>query len=73
MPAGWKVASGQGEFALPAEVSTDLRVEIDTPAISADELKKAEPQFITVRAESGGKFLGEVKLQVMLRHTALPQ
>jgi LmbE family N-acetylglucosaminyl deacetylase len=73
VPAGWKVASGQGEFALPAEVSTDLRVEIDTPAISADELKKAEPQFITVRAESGGKFLGEVKLQVMLRHTALPQ
>jgi len=72
-PAGWKIASGQGEFALPAEDATEFRVQIDTPALSAEELKKTESQLITVRAESNGKPLGEVKLRVLLRHSALPQ
>jgi LmbE family N-acetylglucosaminyl deacetylase len=72
-PVGWKVTGGQGEFALPAEDSTELRVQIDTPALSAGELKKAEAQPITVRAESNGKPLGEVKLRVLLRQSALPQ
>jgi LmbE family N-acetylglucosaminyl deacetylase len=72
-PAGWKIASGQGEFALPAEDLTELRVQIDTPTLSAEELKKAQPQVITVRAESNGKSLGEVKLRVLLRQGGLPQ
>jgi LmbE family N-acetylglucosaminyl deacetylase len=72
-PAGWKVTSGQGEFSLPAESDTDLRVEVDTPALSNEELKKEEAQVITVQAESGEKSLGEVKLRVLLRHSALPQ
>jgi len=73
VPAGWKVTSGAGEFELPAEDVTQLRVQIDTPALTAEEWKKAEPEAITVRAESNGKPLGEVKLRVALRHSALPQ
>ncbi|HEV2102757.1 MAG TPA: PIG-L family deacetylase [Candidatus Acidoferrum sp.] len=72
-PAGWKVTSGQGEFALPVESSTEMRVELDTPQLSADELKKIQPQIIVVRAEENGQFVGEVKLRVLLRQSALPQ
>lgn len=72
-PSGWKVVSGQGEFALAAETSTALGVEIETPVLSAEELKKAEPQEVTVRAEASGKSIGEVKLRVLLRSYALPQ
>ncbi len=72
-PSGWKVVSGQGEFALPAENSTALQVEIATPALSADELKKAEPQEVKVNAEASGFAMGEVKLRVLLRSHALPQ
>jgi LmbE family N-acetylglucosaminyl deacetylase len=73
VPAGWSVTAGQGEFALPAESSTAMRVEVDTPALSDEELKKEEPREITVRAERGGNSIGEVKLRVLLRRNALPQ
>jgi hypothetical protein len=72
-PAGWKVTSGQGDFLLPAESSTEMRVELDTPRPSEQEAKKAEPQLITVRAEADGKSIGEVKLRVLPRQSALPQ
>ena len=72
-PAGWKVTSGQGEFSLPEESTTELRVELDTPQLSEGDLKKAEPQPVTVRVESEGKPLGEVKLRVLVRQSALPQ
>jgi LmbE family N-acetylglucosaminyl deacetylase len=72
-PSGWKVTSGQGEFRLPAEPSTAVRVEIDTPPLSPEELKKAQAQEITVRAEKNGAAIGEVKLRVQLEAGALPQ
>jgi len=72
-PAGWKVASGQGEFNLPAEASTELRVEIETPSLAADELKTVQTQEIVVRAATNGKLIGEVHLRVRLRANALPQ
>jgi hypothetical protein len=72
-PSGWKVTSGQGEFRLPPELSTAVRVEIDTPSLSPEELKKAQPQEITVRAEKNGASIGEVKLRVQLEAGALPQ
>ena len=72
-PGGWKVVSGQGEFELPAESSTALRVEIETPALSAEELRKTVPQEVTVHAEADGKSIGNVKLRVLLRANALPQ
>jgi len=72
-PSGWKVVSGQGEFALSAENSTALRVEIETPALSAEELKKTVPQEVTVHAEAEGHSIGEAKLRILLRSHALPQ
>jgi len=72
-PTGWKISSGQGEFSLPAEASTDLRVQIDTPVLPEEELRKTEPLLIIVRAQSGGQSLGVVNLRVLLRHSALPQ
>lgn len=72
-PAGWKIQSGQGQFTLPAEASTDLRVEIETPALSAEELKKIAPLEIVVKSEANGKSIGEVRLRVLLRANALPQ
>jgi len=72
-PAGWKVTSGQGEFSLPEESSTDLRVELDTPQLSEEDLKKAAHQLVTVRVESEGKLLGEVRLRVLVRSSGLPQ
>jgi hypothetical protein len=72
-PSGWKAVSGQGEFALPAEASTALRVEIETPTLSAEELKKTLPQEVTIHAEAEGHSIGEVKLRVLLRSHALPQ
>jgi LmbE family N-acetylglucosaminyl deacetylase len=49
-PAGWKVTSGAGEIELPAEASTAMRVEIDSPALSPEELKKPEPQEIVAKS-----------------------
>jgi len=72
-PGGWKVVSGQGEFGLPAESSIALRVEIETPALTAEELKKAVPQEVTVHCEASGQSIGDVKLRVLLRANALPQ
>ena len=72
-PSGWKVVFGQGEFTLPAEISTALRVVIETPALSAEELKKTLPQEVTVHAETDEHSIGEVKLRVLLQSHALPQ
>ena len=72
-PSGWKAASGQGELVLPAETSTALRVEIETPVLTAEELKKTMPQEVTIHAEADGHSMGEVKLRVLLRPNALPQ
>ena len=72
-PSGWKVTSGQGEFTLPTERSTALKVEIDTPWLSPEELKRAQPQEIIVRAEENGASIGEIKLRVQLQGGALPQ
>lgn len=72
-PDGWKVTHGGGQFVLPAEASTSLAVHIETPTLSADELKKALPQEVLIRAEAEGKPAGEVKLRVLLKASALPE
>ncbi len=72
-PSGWKVVSGQGDFALPAENSTALRVEIETPNLSASDLKEAKPQEVKISAEGEGLSIGEVRLRVLLRSHALPE
>jgi LmbE family N-acetylglucosaminyl deacetylase len=72
-PAGWKIISGQGEFLLPAEPETAMRVDLETPSLSADELKKLPVQEIAVQVQLDGKLAGEVKLNVQVKTSALPQ
>jgi len=72
-PEGWKVIRSAGQILLPAEESTSLPVHIETPALSAEELKKAVPQEVVICAEAEGKAAGEVRLRVLLRPSALPQ
>jgi LmbE family N-acetylglucosaminyl deacetylase len=73
VPQGWKVTGGAGKFLLPAETSTNLRVEIDTPTLTEAELKKATPQIVKVRIEENGRSVGEIKINVLLKASALPQ
>jgi hypothetical protein len=72
-PEGWKVIDGAGKIQLPAEESTAFPVHIETPALSAEELKKATPQEVRVSAEVEGKPAGEARLKVVLRASGLPQ
>ena len=72
-PEGWKVGEGAGPLVLPAEDSTALLVHVDTPALSANELKKAVPEEVRVTAEVEGKPAGEAKLKVLLRPSAQSQ
>ena len=71
-PAGWKIIAGQGEFLLPAEASTAMRVDLETPLLTP-ELKKLPSQEIAVQVQLDGKPAGEVKLNVQLQASALPQ
>ena len=72
-PKGWKVTSGEGEIALPAEATSEMRVEVETPALPASELKANGPQEIIVHASVDGAPAGDIKLRVQLRSHALPQ
>ena len=72
-PAGWKVANGAGRFALVQEDRTDLIVEIATPELGKEELKKAGTQEVVVHVAAEGNAIGEVKLKVALRGNALAQ
>jgi LmbE family N-acetylglucosaminyl deacetylase len=72
LPAGWAVQSGAGKFSIGAKQTAAARVEVSLPA-ATNTAKKNELQEITVRAESGGRSMGAVKLRVALRKRALPQ
>jgi len=73
LPAGWKAAQDDLKLALPAADSTAVSIHVETPALSAEELKKAVPQEVHVTAEVAGKAAGEVVLRVVLRAGGLPQ
>ena len=73
LPEGWKAGPGDLKFALPAEDSSTVAVHVETPALSAAELKKTAPQEVRVVAEVDGKPAGEVTLRVALRSSGLPQ
>jgi LmbE family N-acetylglucosaminyl deacetylase len=72
-PKGWKVTGGEGEFALPAEATSELRVEVETPKLNASELKTNGSQEIVVHALADGAPAGDIKLRVQLRSHGLPQ
>jgi len=67
------VESGAGNFRLPLEKLTTLRVDIAVPALAADEAKAKGTQNVTVRAELEGKPIGDVKLKVQLVSGGVPQ
>jgi LmbE family N-acetylglucosaminyl deacetylase len=73
LPDGWKLSHGGGPFLLPAETSTSLPILIETPTLTAEQLKKAVAQVVTVRVEAEGRAAGGVKLRVLLRANALPE
>jgi LmbE family N-acetylglucosaminyl deacetylase len=72
-PKDWKVLSGEGEITLPAEATSELRVEVETPKLTASELKANGAQEIVVHALADGAPAGDVKLRVQLRTHGLPQ
>jgi LmbE family N-acetylglucosaminyl deacetylase len=72
-PKDWNVTSGEGEITLPAEATSELRVEVETPKLSASELKASGAQEIVVHALADGAPAGDIKLRVQLRSHGLPQ
>lgn len=73
LPEGWKLSRGGGQFLLPAEASTSLPLLMETPSLTAEQLKTAVPQEVKVQAEVEGKPAGEITLRVLLKGAALPQ
>jgi LmbE family N-acetylglucosaminyl deacetylase len=73
LPEGWTVSEGSGAFELPAEASTGIDLRIETPKLTDEQLKKTTPQEVTVHGESNGTPIGDVKLRVLLRKSALPE
>jgi hypothetical protein len=72
LPAGWSVQSGAGKFSIGSKQTDAARIELNVPA-TFDGAKKGGLEEVTVRAESGGRSIGTVKLRVELRKRALPQ
>ncbi len=72
-PEGWKASSGTGKFQLPAEGTTALRLELETPLRTESELRKAEPQEVTITVRDDSGEIGIVRLRVALQSSALPQ
>ena len=73
LPAGWTAQTGTGKVSIGARQTAATRVEINLPAGENEKEKKKAAQEITVRAESGGRAVGTVKLRVELRARSLPQ
>src|SRR5438093_627113 len=73
LPAGWVVQAGTGKFTVAAKQVASARIEVNLPAPPEKSAPKAEPQEVTVHADSNGQSVGEIKLRVELRKRALPQ
>jgi LmbE family N-acetylglucosaminyl deacetylase len=73
VPQGWLVTSGTGKVKVGANQTAGTRVEITLGALSDKTKSKDEVKTVTVRAESGGKSVGEVVMKVELRKKALPE
>jgi LmbE family N-acetylglucosaminyl deacetylase len=73
VPQGWSVSSGAGKVKVGANQTAGTRVEITLGTLSDKAKSKDEAKTVTVRAESGGKSVGEVVMKVELRKKALPE
>jgi LmbE family N-acetylglucosaminyl deacetylase len=72
-PEAWKVIAGEGNFSLPEEWFTAVSLEIQSPSLTAEEVKKEQPREVVIGWEVNGKLAGSVKLRTLLRASALPQ
>jgi LmbE family N-acetylglucosaminyl deacetylase len=73
LPAGWTVGSGAGKVTVAAKQTASTRIEVKLPMASDAAGAKAQPQEVSVHAETNGKTIGDVKLRVELRKRALPE
>ena len=73
LPSGWKVSSGAGKVKVGANQTAGTRVEITLGALKDAAKGKDAAQAVTVKAESGGKSVGEIVMKVELRKKALPE
>jgi hypothetical protein len=72
-PDGWQAMNGAGRLRLPAENRTTLDLEIASPELNKEELKKAKPVDIVVGVIEDGMPPCEVRLRVLLKASALPE
>ena len=73
LPQGWTVTSGAGTVKVGANQTAGTRVEIALGVLSDKSKTRDDAKVVTVRAESGGKNVGEISLKVELRKKALPE
>jgi LmbE family N-acetylglucosaminyl deacetylase len=73
LPKGWTVTSGAGKVKVGANQTAGTRVEIALGALKDTAKGKDTAQTVTIKAESGGKSVGEVVMNVELRKKALPE
>ena len=73
LPAGWTVSSGAGKVKVGANQTAGARVEILLGALKDTGKGRDGTQAVTVKAEAGGKSVGEVVMKVELRKKALPE
>jgi LmbE family N-acetylglucosaminyl deacetylase len=73
LPQGWTVTSGAGTVKVGPRQTAGTRVEIALGALSDKSKNRDDAKPVTVRAESGGKSVGEVVMKVELRKKALPE
>jgi len=72
-PQGWRVETGAGNFQLPVEKLSAMRVDIAVPTLSREETNSSKPQEITVHADMDGKSIGEIKMRVALQNGGVPE
>ena len=73
VPAEWKATAGIGKFSVEQGTDAQLRVEIQIPELSKEQLKDAKPQTIVVHVSEGDQAIGDVKLKVQLVSGGVPQ
>jgi len=73
LPQGWTVTSGAGKVKVGANETAGTRVEIALGSLSDKKKGRDEAKAVTVRAEAGGKSVGEIVMKVELRKKALPE
>jgi LmbE family N-acetylglucosaminyl deacetylase len=73
LPPGWTLETGSLKFLVGAEQMGTVRLEVNLPALGDPAPKNPEAQEISVRAESNGRTIGNVKIRVQLRKKALPE